>query len=85
MKIFGRRQNVPVIFPARLLAESYDLFLPLLAHSWPSNWDVAQHEIANLRTISSCVKKRKYKASSLRTSSARYVKMRKCRESVKTA
>ena len=85
MKIFGRRQNVLVIFPARLLAKSYDLFLTLLAHSRPSNWDVAQHEIANLRTFNSCVKKRKYKASSLRTSSARYVKMRKCRESVKTA
>ena len=30
----------------------------------------SQYEIANLRIFNSCVKKRKYKASSLRTSSA---------------
>ena len=30
----------------------------------------SQHEIVNLRIFNSCVKKRKYKASSLRTSSA---------------
>ena len=32
--------------------------------------EISQHEIANLRIFNSCVKKRKHKASSLRTSSA---------------
>ena len=45
----------------------------------------SQHEIQNLRPFNSCVKNRKYKASSLRTSSAFCIKVRKFKERVKTA